>query len=452
MKNILSKSSNRTFEALVHGAVALAWMAAGLLGGPAPAWQGMVPGPNPTPNLHVTGRFLQDPNGKDVTLHGYMQPGASWFNGEGHNYAGPRDYTDPAQTAPALRYYESVADILSDPRPRPGQSHGWYCSFVRFIGDGGAPENFAPGWDAGGSLAKPEQFRGWLDNVVVPFVQHCRARGLYVVLCGNPSEAFPVGTDGKPDHGRNMTRQYQQNLIAFWTAVASHPGLKGADNVQFEICNEPISIETGFGRGDWGSGSDAYDAAITAFMQPVVEAIRAQGAGNVLWIPGLAWQSQYAGFAKHPVTGGNVGYAAHLYPAYGGSHDDAAKVRKLWDNSYKPAADRQPMIITEMMWNPNSGQGYQDLWNAHTAGFGDAVRACLDAQGNVSFVIGMVGDLFADLNSGLSHATRSRSDGAMAAWDWFPSYTGSAPIAPARPRAVTRTGMKHGRIRAEERR
>ncbi|MBV9469379.1 MAG: hypothetical protein JOZ57_09040, partial [Abitibacteriaceae bacterium] len=45
------------------------------------AWQGMVPGDNPTPKLHVTGRFLQDSNGKNVTLYGYMQPAASWFNG-----------------------------------------------------------------------------------------------------------------------------------------------------------------------------------------------------------------------------------------------------------------------------------------------------------------------------------------------------------------------------------
>jgi len=34
-----------------------------------------------TPKLHVSGRFLQDTSGKNVLLHGWMQPTASWFNG-----------------------------------------------------------------------------------------------------------------------------------------------------------------------------------------------------------------------------------------------------------------------------------------------------------------------------------------------------------------------------------
>jgi len=54
--------------------------------------------------------------------------------------------------------------------------------------------------------------------------------------------------DGKGDTGKNMSQQYQKNLIRFWIAVASYPGIKGAANVHFEICNKPISIETRFGR------------------------------------------------------------------------------------------------------------------------------------------------------------------------------------------------------------
>jgi integrase len=91
---------------------------------PAQAWQGMVPGNNPTPRLHVTGRFLQDPNGKNVTLLGYMQPGSNWFNGRGKLYPNPKDYTDPTNVAPALNHYKAVVDILSDPRPRYSMKKG----------------------------------------------------------------------------------------------------------------------------------------------------------------------------------------------------------------------------------------------------------------------------------------------------------------------------------------
>jgi hypothetical protein len=377
---------------------------------------------SPTPRLYVSGRFLCDPGGRKVNLHGYMQPGESWFNGEGRNFPNPKDYTDPASVAPALAYYEAVSDILSDRSPRDNVPGGWCCTFVRYICDGNGVSNFAPGWDAAGELSKPEQFQGWMSNLLVPYVRHCRSKGLYVVLLGNPSETFPLGKDGKPDTTRNMSRQYQKNLIRFWTAVASNPAIRSAENVQFEICNEPIAIESSFGSNDWRSGNDASERAITNFMQPVVDAIRATGAENVVWVPGLGWQGEAAGWAKYPIRGRNVGYAVHFYPAYGGVKDDPAAVRRLWESNYKPAADVAPMIITEMFWNPNKGVGYEGLWNAHTAGFGNAVKGCIDDQGNVSFVVGMVGDLFANLKDGLAKATPSMTEGARAVRDWFPKY------------------------------
>jgi hypothetical protein len=173
-------------------------------GNPAHAWQGMVPGDNPTPKLHVTGRFLQDPNGKNVTLLGYMQPGSNWFNGRGKLYPNPKDYTDPTNVAPALNHYKAVADILSDPRPRYGRPHGWFNSYVRYIADGNGPENFGPGWDYEGNLAKPEQFKGWMDNVVVPFANHCRSRGLY--LTSFWSEIRPKRSRSKPTASPTKTR------------------------------------------------------------------------------------------------------------------------------------------------------------------------------------------------------------------------------------------------------
>lgn len=375
-----------------------------------------------TPKLHVSSRFLVDAFGHKVNLHGYMQPGDSWFSGEGHNFVNPNDFTDLTKVASSLNFINAVADLLSDPSPRYGQNHGWYCDYVRYIGDGNGVGNFAPGWDVNGKLTKPEQFQAWMDNLIVPYVRHCRSRGLYVVLVGNPSEAFPLGKDGKPDTTRNMSRQYQANLIRFWKAVAAHPGIKSADNVQFEICNEPIAIESSFGKNDWRSGNDTSFHAITAFMQPVVDAIRSTGADNVVWVPGLGWQGEAQGWGKYPVEGKNIGYAAHFYPAYGGVKDNPEAVRRQWASNYKPAADIAPLILTEMFWNPNSGHGYEDLWNAHTNGFGNAVKACIDEQGNVSYNVGMLGDLLANLKEGLAKTTLGTSEGTQAMWKWYPQY------------------------------
>ena len=83
-------------------------------------------------------------------------------------------------------------------------------------------------------------------------------KGLYVVICGNPSVAYPGGNTA-----RNMTQQYQNNLKTFWQTLANNAGLKNAANVMFEICNEPIQIETSFGANNWGSGNSSYWAALT---------------------------------------------------------------------------------------------------------------------------------------------------------------------------------------------
>ncbi len=412
--------------------LAVAIAAAGTLLSPsALAFQGMA-----TPKLHVSGRFLQDASGNNVTLHGYMQPSASWFNGEGHNFRDPRDFTDPTNVAPALNFLNGVSDLMTQTGAEVGQPHGWYSTFVRVIGDNGGVSNFAPGWDVNGVLVNAAQFNGWINNMLVPYINHCRADGLYVVICGNPSVAYPGG-----DVNKNMTQQYQQNLITFWTTVASNPSIKSADNVMFEICNEPISIETSFGAGDWGSGNNARWAALAHFMQPVVDAIRATGADNIVWLPGLGWQGEYQGFPANPVTGTNLGYAAHIYPAYGNAHDDQTKVNRLWASNYKPAADQLPMIITELMWTPNDGTGYQDLWNATTTGFGIAVKGCLDAEGNVSYLIGMAGDVVGNINAGLAKATYPTVQGAQAAFAWWTTYLGALPptlwTAPSTPSRLT---------------
>lgn len=384
---------------------------------PALAFVGMT-----TPRLKAEGRHLVDPSGKRIVLHGWMQPAASWFNGYGRNYANPRDFTSDTSVADQNAHLRKVADILSNPAPQLGREHGWYCSFVRFIGDNGGVSNFAPGWDVNGNLANPAQFNGWIDKTLVPYVEYCRSVGLYVVICGNPSVAYPDG-----NVNRNMTAQYQTNLVNFWTAIASRPAIKAADNVMFEICNEPITIETSFGSGVWGSGSNIYWSALARFMQPVVDAIRNAGCDQMVWIPGLGWQGQYQGFPAYPITGTNIGYAAHIYPAYGSCHDNTALVEKLWASNYKAAADFRPMIVTELMWEPNDGTGYQNLWNASTEGFGLAIKGCMERQGNVSYLVGMTMDVLGNVEKGMANATLPTVQGAQAAFAWFTTYTDTLP-------------------------
>lgn len=382
----------------------------GLISTPSFSWDGM-----PTPPLHVEGRFLKDPSGKNVLLHGWMQPIETWFNGGGNRYSNPTDWTNPNNVAGMLNFLNQAATVMSDPSPKYGRDHGWYASFVRVNTD------FIGGWTQENGLVNQAQFNGWIQNFVVPYANHLKSRGLYLVLCA-------TGPMMTPNNGaQNAGIVEQQRLRTFWSTVANAPGIKNADNIMFELMNEPVQIESSPGNGNWGSGSAPYFQAFRNWIQPIINDVRNTGANNVIWVPTLGWQGEPHGWAQYPFTGSNIGVAAHYYPAYGGVYDNPTAVQNLWNSNYKPAADRWPMMITECYWFPG-GTGYDNLFNGTTAGFGNALKNAMDNQGNVSFLIGFLADHLVDLsNSAPANTSLGSRQATQAYFSWLPTYTWAAP-------------------------
>ncbi|NLK42487.1 MAG: cellulase family glycosylhydrolase, partial [Planctomycetes bacterium] len=287
-------------------------------------------------------------------------------------------------------------------------------------------------------LVNPAQFDAWIQNFVVPYAEHLSSRGLYLVL----SATGPINT---PNNGtRNAGVVEQQRLITFWQTVANAPGVKNADNIMFELMNEPVEIESSPGNGDWGNHQSKYHLAFRNWIQPIIDAIRGTGADNVIWVPTLDWQGSPHQWVEYPFFGTNIGVACHFYPAYGGVFDDPARVQSLWDRQYKPAADRWPMIITEMFWTPYPDDPW-NLVNGTTAGFGNAIKNAMDNQGNVSYLVGFLGDLLHHLNDALpANCTLSPREGAQAYFDWLPTYTWAAPS--DRPRGLSATRVTNAQI------
>ncbi|MEJ2427115.1 MAG: cellulase family glycosylhydrolase, partial [Candidatus Thiodiazotropha sp.] len=360
------------------------------------AWLGM-----PTPMLHVEGRYLKNPNGENVTLRGgWMQPTSSWFSGQGRWFRDPSDWTNPDDVAGMLNYFNEVADLMSDPSPRYGRDHGWYASFVRVNLDG------IGGWTHEAGLVDRTQFNAWIQNFVVPFANHLKSRGLYLVI----SATGPVTTPNKKiaEHSR---------LHAFWNTFASAPGVKNADNIMFELLNEPVDIESSPGNGDWGHGEAKYFSAFRDWIQPVIDGIRDTGANNVIWVPTLEWQGSPQQHAQFPFRCTNCGIAAHYYPAYGGCYDNVDCHNRLWERNYKPATDKWPMIITENFWFPEDVSG--GLAKGSTANYGNTLKANMDKEGNVSYMIGFIGDLI-DVDSARPKDTNlTPKEGAEAAFEWW---------------------------------
>ena len=375
----------------------------------AQAYEGM-----PTPPLHVEGCFLKDPCGNNVLLHGWMQPTASWFNGN-RWYRDPQDWNNTKAVAGFLNFMNIVADLMSDTSPRYGRDHGWYCSFVRVNTDA------IGGWTHEQGLVDTSQFDGWINNFLVPYANHLRSVGLYLVL----SATGPINT---PNNGtRNAGVTEQQRLRTFWQRVADASVVNKIDNIMFELMNEPVDIESAPGNGDWGNHQNKYFSAFTNWIQPIIDTIRNTGAENVIWVPTLEWQGSPYQWVIYPFTGTNIGIACHFYPAYGGVFDNFMAVQVLWDRQYKPAADQWPMIITEMFWTPFPNDPW-NLVNGSTAGFGNAIKKAMDNQGNVSYLVGFLSDLIENLGDSLpQECYLSPKQGAQAYFDWLPTYTGSAP-------------------------
>jgi len=364
------------------------------------AWQGM-----PTPMLHVEGRYLKNPNGENVTLRGgWMQPTETWFNGGGRWYSNPSDWSNPGNVASMLNFLNEIANLMSDTSPRYGRNHGWYNTFVRVNTDS------IGGWTQETGLVDQAQFNGWIQNFIVPYASHLRSRGLYLII----SATGPINTPNNGAH--NAGRTEQARLRTFWSTVASAPGVKNADNIMFELMNEPVDIESYPGNGDWGHGQEKYFSAFRNWIQPVINDIRSKGANNVIWVPTLEWQGSPHQHAQFPFTCTNCGVAAHYYPAYGGCYDDAFCHNGLWRRSYKPATDKWPMLITENFWFPEDN----GLCLGSTANYGNTLRANINADGNVSYMIGFASDLLDDLgNAQPGNCNLSSKQGAQAAFEWW---------------------------------
>ena len=342
------------------------------------AWEDMS-----MPRLHVEGRYLVDPHGNKVNLHGFAQTYSPWFNEMGQKW-------DNYDVEKCLKYNQGLIDDI--------MAAGWKMNFLRLHMD--PYWSNSPGIHVEGendiSAFDFNRFKNYLDRVFIPMAEYAVSKGLYVVMRppGVCPEKIAVGDE------------YNQYLIKVWTHVAQHPKLKNHPNIMFELANEPINI---LGPdGTYGAGSQGHFDKLKEYFQSVVDAMRAQGCGNILWIPGLGYQGLYKGFAVNPIEGDNIGYAVHLYPGWMGSDGENGDggsstggyepFQKGWDDSVAPVASFAPIMITEMDWAPSK---YNASWGkAHTGtfggpGFGANMKHIVDNSGNVSWLIFTGADLLA---------------------------------------------------------
>lgn len=384
-----------------------------------------VPDPVPEPDgnapleLNVVGRYLMDSQGNVVNLHGFGQTFSPFFNDFAWN-----DY----DVEGCLRHNKRMIDEIL--------SAGWRMNFVRMHMD--------PYWSddtskesvryEGHERFSETRFRKYLDEVFVPMAEYAVSKGLYVVM--RPPGVSP--------HEIALDDDYQTFLLRVWDIVSRHRSLKNNGHVMFELANEPIHIKGP--DGTYAGSGDGHFKNMQLYFQTVIDKIRGNGARNIIWVPGLGYQSQYAGFATHKFTGDNIGFAIHVYPGWYGSdaeegpNEDVGGVmgggyegfQRGWDAQIKPVADYAPVMVTEMDWAPAK---YESSWGKSITGvvggkgFGANFKYIADNTGNVSWMIFTSPELLAKFRDvpGKPGEYTFLNDPEACPWPvyhWFKEYAG----------------------------
>ena len=370
--------------------------------------------------LHVEGRYLCTPDGTPINLHGFGQTYSPWFNEQGRGWGWSYNTDD------CLRYNQGLIDKILDA--------GWEMRWLRLHMD--PYWSNEPGVTTSGendiSAFRLTRFKKYLDEVFVPMAEYATSHGLYVVMrppgvC--PKDIFIGG-------------EYQKYLLTVWGVVASHERLRNNPGIMFELANEPINI---LGTdGTIGSVGDAHAEACSQFFQAIVDSIRSCGADNVLWVPGLGYQSQYAGYVKYPIQGDNIGYAVHCYPGWYGSDSESdsgsaeqgvvtkgagyLEFQSGWNAQVAPVAEIAPILITEMDWAPqkyNASWGKATTGTAGGVGFGANFRYIMDRTGNVSWMLFTGPELLAKYDDSLPDGQTFLTDPEACArpcYRWFKEY------------------------------
>lgn len=386
------------------------------------AWPGMA-----MPELHVDGRYLKDADGNIVNLHGFGQTYSPWFNEQNSKWG---NYDVEA----CLKYNKEKIDQLL--------AAGWKMDWLRLHMD--PYWSNTPGVHTTGendiSAFDFNRFRTYLNSVFIPMAEYAISKGLYVVM--RPPGVCP--------HEIAINDAYHKYLKRVWGYVSSQARLKNNPHIMFELANEPVNIKDT--DGQYRSNTDGCNKNLTQFFQEIVDLMRGNGCKNILWIPGTGYQSQYAGFAKYPVKGENIGYAVHVYPGwygsdalepshelggnYGGGYESFAAG---WRNQVEPAAAIAPILVTEMDWAPSV---YDASWGKSITGrmlaegFGANFKYLADKTGNVSWMIFTGPEHLARFNGVAGEAGKYTlyNDPDACLWPvyhWYKEYAGDKMPDPA---------------------
>lgn len=155
----------------------------------------------------------------------------------------------------------------------------------------------------------------YLDKIV----SWAGENGLYVIIdlhyIGN------IATGAGAEMPDDMEQKPLDLSLEFWSHTAAY--FKDAPHVIFEIYNEPAHIDV---------------ASWRASAQKLIDAIRAQGAEQLIIAGGVEYSRDLSWVLEQPLDDANLAYTAHIYPAHS---------QEMWDHWFGETAGKYPVLLTE---------------------------------------------------------------------------------------------------------
>ncbi len=195
-------------------------------------------------------------------------------------------------------------------------------------------------------------------TAIAHFVQDLRARGLYVILDLHWTAPDGVLADSQ------LPMADEDHSLDFWRSVAST--FKSDAGVIFDLFNEPFldtvacATVSGASVEPWRCLRDGCVVTVpltyrTTGTQAMLDAVRSEGAHNVVLVPGLAYSSDLSLWLDHAPKDplGQIAASVHLYN-FSGCHDDECFSRR-----YDAVAAEVPLVAGEIGEN-DCAHGFVD--------------------------------------------------------------------------------------------
>jgi hypothetical protein len=287
---------------------------------------------------------LRSPGSTDVTSHATVLPRAkNGFAAVGNSLIGPdcAPYVVRGVARPSLEWEPFGSPHFDQVASEFMQMKSWGANTVRI------PVNQTY-WVQSSAHYVP----GYREFVIATVAQ-ARAAGLNVIF------DLHIGDRGQQnfDPAQGMPQMPDVNhSLPFWKDVARQ--FKDDGGVIFEMYNEPHDVPSDvwlnggtIAAGPNYAGGPVGEAYQAVGMQQLYDAIRAEGAENLVIAGGTHWGYYLSTINNYRISGYNIAYSAHPY-----DYDD--KQPNVWEADWGFMASQVPVIVTEFGAYDCNADGY----------------------------------------------------------------------------------------------